>query len=846
MSEGFYKQLMNQLPMGYAYHKIICDEMGTPCDYVFVEVNEVFEELTGLKGADITGKPITKVLPEISESEFDWIALYGEIALKGSKKEFEQFSEPLNRWYRVTAYSPQKGYFITIFSDMSNARRQINELQKLTEAFQKSESRYRRLAENAKDIIYRINLVPERHFEYVSPAVSDITGYTPEEHYADPDLGMKMVHPEDYHLIEKAGRGEIPSGEPLTLRWLRKDGQVIWTEQRNNLLINEDGIPVAIEGIARDITVRKQAEEALQVSEQFIRHTLDGLLSHIVVINEGGEIILTNKAYRDFAERNNIEHSTVSEGCNYLAVCDNAQGEDSEEAGFFAQGIREVLSGKRPSFELEYPCHSPNEQRWFLGRVTPFKSDSPRRVVIAHENITERKLAEEQIERLAKIADIAPSAIVVHDFEGRFLFINERTCKLLGYEKDEFMGMNIQQVNAPESAEMVSCRMKEIEEKGETEFEAKHIRKDGSTIPSHIIARKIEWSGKPAILSIGTDITELKLAEDALIESEASLQAVLNATADGILAIGKDKKLLYSNQHFSKLWRIPSDVMEIGDDSILLKHILDQLSDPEGFLQKVQEIYSSDKEIFDAINFDDGRVFERLSRPLLIESKVIGRVWSFRDITQRKLAEESLQRFAEELEHQRKDLEKRLHQSVNAISKIGELRDVYTAGHQKRVAELAFSIGREMGLADEKISNLSYGGLLHDVGKFFVPSDILNKPGKVSDLEYKILQTHVEESYNVVKEIDFPKEIHTMVYQHHERLDGSGYPQGLSGDEIILESRILAVADVVEAMTSHRPYRAAFGIDAALKEILLHRGTKYDAEVVDICVKLFKEDGLTF
>ncbi len=189
------------------------------------------------------------------------------------------------------------------------------------------------------------------------------------------------------------------------------------------------------------------------------------------------------------------------------------------------------------------------------------------------------------------------------------------------------------------------------------------------------------------------------------------------------------------------------------------------------------------------------------------------------------------------------ELEKRLLQSVNAISKIGELRDVYTAGHQKKVGDLSCAIGKELGLTKEKIRNLSFGSLLHDVGKFFVPTEILNKPGKITHLEYQIIQTHVEESYNVVKEIDFPKEIHTMIYQHHERLDGSGYPKGVSGDAIILESRILAVADTVEAMTSHRPYRAALGIDAALKEILLHRGTKYDAEVVDICVKLFKEKG---
>lgn len=182
-------------------------------------------------------------------------------------------------------------------------------------------------------------------------------------------------------------------------------------------------------------------------------------------------------------------------------------------------------------------------------------------------------------------------------------------------------------------------------------------------------------------------------------------------------------------------------------------------------------------------------------------------------------------------------------QSVNAISKIGKLRDAYTAGHQRRVEALSCAIGRDMGFVAEQINNLSTGALIHDIGIFFIPLEILNKPGKISALEYQILQTHVEESYNVVKEIDFPEEIHTMIYQHHERLDGSGYPQGVSEDEIILESRILAVADVVEAMSSHRPYRAALGIDAALEEILLHRGTKYDAEVVDICIRLFEEDG---
>ena len=177
---------------------------------------------------------------------------------------------------------------------------------------------------------------------------------------------------------------------------------------------------------------------------------------------------------------------------------------------------------------------------------------------------------------------------------------------------------------------------------------------------------------------------------------------------------------------------------------------------------------------------------------------------------------------------------------------MGELRDAYTAGHQRRVQQLACEIGRRCGMTQEAIVNLSYGALIHDIGKIYIASDILNKPGKITNLEYQILQTHAEYSYNIVREMDLPQEILTMVQQHHERLDGSGYPNKCKGEEIILESRILAVADVVEAMTSHRPYRPALGINAALAEIESGKGTKYDENVVDICISLFREQGFAF
>ncbi|RLI51462.1 MAG: hypothetical protein DRP09_19275, partial [Candidatus Thorarchaeota archaeon] len=160
--------------------------------------------------------------------------------------------------------------------------------------------------------------------------------------------------------------------------------------------------------------------------------------------------------------------------------------------------------------------------------------------------------------------------------------------------------------------------------------------------------------------------------------------------------------------------------------------------------------------------------------------------------------------------------------------------------HQGRVADLAVVISKEMGLSKDQTESIRMAGLIHDLGKINIPAEILSKPGKISELEYKIIQTHPQVGYDLLKEIEFPWPIAEMVLQHHEKMDGSGYPQGLKGDDILLEARILAVADIVEAMSSHRPYRPAMGIEKALAQIREERGTLLDPNVVDACLKIFK------
>lgn len=250
----------------------------------------------------------------------------------------------------------------------------------------------------------------------------------------------------------------------------------------------------------------------------------------------------------------------------------------------------------------------------------------------------------------------------------------------------------------------------------------------------------------------------------------------------------------------------------------------------EGKIFGVLCIYSADD---DAFSPDAVKLLEEMAGDLSFG------IQTLRNNLKREEAEANRSQTLEQLRQAMED-------TIGAIAATLERRDPYTAGHQRRVAQLGVAIAKELGFQDEEIEGIHFGGLIHDLGKIAVPAEILSKPGKISDIEFSLIKTHAEVGYEIVKNIAFPWPVAEMVYQHHERLDGSGYPQGLKGEEITLSARILAVADVVEAMSSHRPYRPTLGVDAALEEINKHRGKHFDPDAVDACVRLFREKGFSF
>ena len=478
---------------------------------------------------------------------------------------------------------------------------------------------------------------------------------------------------------------------------------------------------------------------------------------------------------------------------------------------------------------------------------------------------TEKNRLQERLRFEGQLLDSATDSIFVHDFNQRCVYVNETAYKSRGYTKEEILKIKIKNLVAPEYRQLIDERVDRLQKEGQDlTYGSIHIRKDGSVYPVEIHSRIIETLGKRYVLAVIRDVSHrydvdmvVKRGEDTEDIStndngvnEHGVRETIEqherdlADAQKIAHIGswsydmKTKRVEWSDE----LFRIFGMDPRKGAPSWPEGHR--RLFHPDDWEWTAKEVQ---KAIRNGQNYEFQERFlksdgstgyldvrteiqrNKNGRPL----KIVG---TAQDVTERMLAERKLEETVDQLK-------KALSGTVDALAITSEIRDPYTSGHEKRVSFLAQAIAGELGLNEADIEKIRITGILHDIGKIYVPTEILSKPGRLTDVEFELVKAHPTLGSEIVGKATFPWPVDMYILQHHERLDGSGYPKGLKGNKISIEARILGVADVVEAMSSHRPYREALGLEKALKEISANKGKLYDLEVVDACIRLFTEKG---
>lgn len=328
---------------------------------------------------------------------------------------------------------------------------------------------------------------------------------------------------------------------------------------------------------------------------------------------------------------------------------------------------------------------------------------------------------------------------------------------------------------------------------------------------------------------------QLDNTQTALRHSEEKIRRLYENSNDGIAVVDLNNTIVEVNRKLLEISGLRSDSDLIGKN--YLNFVVPR--DRQKIKAAIQKLLSCEKLTgieCSTIGSDGTELSIEINASLLkdIFGNPAGLLLAVQDITRRKRAEEKNKLGTEKLVRVMDEI-------IEAMARMVEIRDPYTAGHQRRVSEIAAAIAKEMGLPEEIIEGTRVSGMVHDIGKIYVPAEILSKPSHLNEMEYRMIKQHPRLSHEILSSIEFPWPVATIVFQHHERIDGSGYPVGLSGEDIAIEARIIAVADVVEAMASHRPYRPSLGIKQALREISENKGVLYDSRVVDACLRIFAD-----
>ncbi|MDD5495045.1 MAG: PAS domain S-box protein, partial [Dehalococcoidia bacterium] len=669
-----------------------------------------------------------------------------------------------------------------------------------------------RLLDTATDSIFMHDF--EGNFIYVNETAYKSHGYTREE------LMQMNLHqldvPEYARLIEPRIKSLLETGYAIfEAAHYRKDGSIVPVEVHSNII--EFSGRKYILSAARDITQRKKDQAALIDREQRFRSLFENNPVAIFVQDKASNYIDVNAAGCALLGYSREEIIGISPQKIILP-------EKLENA---RRNFRKALRGESVTYETT-TVRKDGERLELNVTFIPLIVDGK---IVGVYNVVEdisasRKAEEALMQSEEKYRSVVENALeiifIVQD--GVIKFINRRSGIMLGYTPEEAYSHSFTDFIHPDDRQMVADRhaRRLHGEELEDVYSFRVIGRERNEAWVELRSVLVDWEGKPATLNFLSDITGRKRAEEALRRSEERYRTILDEMGEGYYEIDAKGNMVFINEAEARLYGYArEDMLGMNYKNFTPRELWSaQVATyvdvfRTGIPKRLHPVIALKK---DGTNiYLEDSIF-----PIRDEKgEMVGLRGIARDVTERKKSEEDLKKALDTINIT-------LEGTIEAIAMMSELRDPYTAGHQRMVTELALAIADEVGLPHNHKQGLRVAGLLHDIGKVHVPSEILSKPGKLSALEMGLAKSHAEAGYEIVKAIKFPWPVCRIIVQHHERIDGSGYPHGLKRDEITLEARILAVADVVEAMMSHRPYRPALGPEKALDEITKNRGILYD------------------
>lgn len=713
--------------------------------------------------------------------------------------------------------------------DMKNRRKEIIE-----KGLNNSEDRFKILFDYAPDGYYISDL--KGNFIDGNRAAEKITGFTRYEligkNYFKTGLLVLKDVPKAINAL-KQNRKELPT-EPQEFTLKRKDGKLIDVEiSTYPIRINNK---IYVLGIARDISKRKELEQKVRKTEKYYYSIFENTGTAFIIVREDKTISQVN---RKFEKLSGYRKKEIEEKMKWPDFVDQDDLEKMEKY----HHLRRQKHQKPPSkYAFRFKDRSGNLKDILVKvNLIPETSKSVASLMeITHLKQTERALQKseamlKQAEQMTKVGGWE------YDVKEKTVTWTDEVYRIYGVDKKEYDPSDIKKdisFYGPDDQKKIEQALQNTIEKGkpyDLEAEFYSARKEHRWVRT--IGKPVFKSGE--VIKIRgniMDITQQKKVEIKARENENFITSLMDNLPIGI-AVNKilpEVEFIYMNDKFPQIYRTTRK----------------KLSNPGAFWDAVYEdpVFRSTikKRVLGDIARGNPKHMSWENIPITRKGEETSYISAYNIPGPGQNTMISIVLDITDIVSSHEKIKKTMNAIIETISKIIDTRDPYTAGHQHRVYQLASRIANEMNLTKEKTEAVKIAALIHDIGKIGIPSEILTKPNQLSDIEFSLMKSHSQIGYDILKDIDFPYPIAQIILQHHERNDGSGYPNQLKGNQILLEAKIIGVADVVEAMSSHRPYRAALGIDVALAEITKNKGILYDPEIVEVCVKLFKEKDFRF